>query len=225
MIFLPKTMPNGAQAERHRIDSIAIRDTIVVTVNSYTSGDVLCWQEPIALPLSLEANVSRQVVEERLCAAGAYLDGGKIVANPTAIEALRATMLATLSNVRDDHLCGGCKTSFGPVDSGMVSRQNISGAVAMAQIAKAAAQTASVTTGKTVNATASTNQPAFSIRWRLKNNGYVTLDADQMITMGVVVGTFVNAVYARSFTLKDSITSATTIEALKAINVYSGWPE
>jgi len=82
-----------------------------------------------------------------------------------------------------------------------VDLAHISGAVQLAIIAKTAMQ-------------------PFSINWTLVDNSVVTLDADQMIAIGIACGTYISNIYDTARTLRISIDLATTNAEVDAIT----WP-
>lgn len=95
----------------------------------------------------------------------------------------------------------------GQVQTDDVSAQNITGLVVMAQVAVA-------------------NNMPFSEPFTMADNSVVDFDAPGMIAMGVAVGQYVAAVYARARDLRDAIFApGITVEGLAAIDVESGWPQ
>lgn len=208
-IVLLKAMPNGAAGKVHTLDELSITPTTVTaTVTSKPELDGrVCWQDRVEVPLSaLAAGDPISAATAFLTGSDGYLAGGIAMDDPTSLETLRGDMLARVAAKRDELLVGGCVTAFGPIDTDMVSRQNISGAVSMASIAKASGVD-------------------FALKWRMRDNSYVELSADEMIAVGVTVGWFVSAVYDKSFALKDAILAAVTEEDLEAIDLTGEvWP-
>jgi hypothetical protein len=207
-IVLDKVMPNGSLGKFHELVELIIRKTdITAVVNSLTAiGGMVCWQARITIPGSLLAGNPYTSALEVLTRHDGYLANGTLIDNPTEFEQLRTEMLTRLTRMRDDHLVGGCDTPFGRMDTDMVSRQNVSGAVSMASIAKA-------------------TEAPFSIKWRMQTNTYTVLDADMMIGAGVLVGMYISAVYEAVFAVKDTIDAAETVEELQAIDLDTiVWP-
>ena len=95
-------------------------------------------------------------------------------------------------------------TPFGTVQSDAGSQRNIMGLVLMALVAKSAGA-------------------PFSEPFTMADNSVVSLDADQMIALGVAVGKRVASIHARARALRGEIEGATTRTALKNIDVKSGW--
>lgn len=96
-------------------------------------------------------------------------------------------------------------TPFGTVQVDAKSKQNVNGLVTMALIAQGAGV-------------------PFSAAFTMADNSVVTLNATQMIGMGIAIGQYVEAVYAHARTLRELIEAATTHDAIDAIDITSGWP-
>lgn len=123
-----------------------------------------------------------------------------------AVDDQRAALWERAKALRDQHKVAGVTiANVGTVQTDDVSTQNITGLVVMAQVAIA-------------------NGQPFSEPFTLADNSVVTFDAAGMIGMGVAVGQFVSAVYARARDLRTQLDAATTLEALAAIDVTAGWP-
>jgi hypothetical protein len=205
-ILSPKTMPNGSAGVAHYIDQLTVTaGGAVATITSKLEADgQVCWQERIDIPYEALTADPMAAAVAYLTAQGGYLAGGELVSDPTALELVRADMLARIARERDALLIGGCATPSGVIDTDMVSRSNITGTVAMAMLAK------------------SSGAP-FSTLWRMRDNSSVALNADAMIAVGVTVGMFVASVYATSFQFKDAVRSAEDLDALAAIDL--SWPQ
>lgn len=116
-------------------------------------------------------------------------------------------MVESIKSIRDARIAGGTTVQgVGVFDSDDAARLNITGAVVMAQVAIAA------------------NQP-FSMSWKLANNTLVTLNAQQMIAVGLAAGTHVAACHARAQALGVAVQGAADHAALDAININIGWPD
>lgn len=96
-------------------------------------------------------------------------------------------------------------TPVGAVQSDARSQANINGLVTMAILAQM------------------TQQP-FSADFTLADNTVATLNAAQMIGLGVAVGQHVQQVYGRATELREAIDAAQDIAALEAIDIGAGWP-
>lgn len=128
-----------------------------------------------------------------------------IIIEATELEEFKATLKVHAETYREQKIDAGCTTTFGVVDSDESSRSLINGSVTMASLSKSAGL-------------------PFSINWRMKNNTYVMLNADEMISMGLQVGHFVSQCFTASFAVKDAISAATTTVAAYAVNLSAGYP-
>ena len=97
------------------------------------------------------------------------------------------------------------QTPVGEVQSDAKSQQKILGLVQMAVLANL-------------------NSQPFSEEFTLADNTTVTLDAAQMISLGVAVGENVADVYAHARTLRGEIEAAPDDAALDLIDRETGWP-
>lgn len=144
------------------------------------------------------------------CAAKRELTAQEIAAIPApprAALAIRKTNMWDRVKARRDRVVARSVTvgPLGTFDADAESRANITGAVTMALIAQGAGQ-------------------PFSINWKLANNAIATLNAAQMIAVGVAVGQHVAATHANAQSLGIAIDAAATHQDLDAIDVAAGWP-
>ncbi len=104
---------------------------------------------------------------------------------------------------------GGAATPLGAVDSqeteDVPARTNILGTTLAATIAKM-------------------NSAPFAVTWTMLDNSEPTLDADQMISVGLAVLAHVNACYDRARSLRAQIDAAQDITELLSIDINAGWP-
>lgn len=127
--------------------------------------------------------------------------------NPLPLTDVKAALWDAIKRLRDAHIDGGVIVpGVGRFDSDPLSRSNINGAVTMALIAQGASQ-------------------PFAMDWKLADNTIATLDASQMIAVGVAVGGHVASCHANAQALGLAIESAQDVTALNAIEVEAGWPE
>lgn len=134
--------------------------------------------------------------------AGDLLDDGSV-----PLDMLKAEKWEHVKALRDQHKAAGVTVpNVGRIQTDDVSSQNITGLVVMAQVAIA-------------------NSQPYSEPFTLADNSVVALDAPGMISMGVAVGRYVAAVYARGRALRDAIEAATNAASLDAIDISSGWPQ
>ncbi|WP_294196539.1 DUF4376 domain-containing protein [uncultured Sphingomonas sp.] len=198
-ILLEKTMQNGAQASEHTIETLTITDgQAVATVTSRTSAGQLAWQEPCEIdPADLTGDPIASAAAS-LMKGGGYLEGGVIEADQTPLEVRKLTSLKRVDQLREIKVTGGCPTEHGIVQTDDVSIRNILGSV----------QTASLS--------AKLETP-FSIEWRMADNSVVTLDANEMIAMGVAVMSHIKTCYTRSWALKDAVEACQDEVSLAAL--------
>jgi hypothetical protein len=97
-------------------------------------------------------------------------------------------------------------TPFGTAQADTESKENISGLVQMATIAKSAGA-------------------PFSEVFTMADNSEVEMSADQMIGFGVAVGRHISAIHARGRELRAAIyAEGVTAEDLAALDITTGWP-
>lgn len=89
-------------------------------------------------------------------------------------------------------------TPFGTFDSGPADRQNITDAVLLAK-------------------TLAEQGQSVAIAFTLANNGTVTLDAAQMVQVGLLLGAKVQAAHARGREVRAAIDAAATAEQVEAV--------
>lgn len=118
---------------------------------------------------------------------------------------LRPTIWGKVKARRDAVIDGGAPTAIGVVDSDTLSRSNISGAVLGALIAQSASA-------------------PFSIEWTAKDNSVHTLNAAQMIALGLAVLSHVNAAHDNARALRIEIEAAADVPTLLTIDIEAGWP-
>ena len=101
-----------------------------------------------------------------------------------------------LKIARDAAIDAGVETPFGTFDSDPQSRANLGDAVLAARISQ---------------------DPAFSIEWTLADNTSVTLSAEQLVTVGLLVMQHVNQQHAIGRAKRAAVYAATSIEEVEAI--------
>lgn len=121
------------------------------------------------------------------------------------VPALQAQIWAKVKDLREQKKLLA-PTTFGTAQSDVESRLNITGLVAMAREAKDA------------------DAPFLEV-FTMEDNSEVELDADQMISFGVQVGSYIATVHARARALREAIyDSGATVESLTDIDIDAGWP-
>lgn len=208
MFVCDKVAPNGANTRYHKAVKFEIHaDATHAVVNSYHSEtmEMISWQDTYTIPIVFKIETLADV-ETILTLSGAPFDGGVIVPDPDAtIETAKARKWAETKLQRDLVINGGAPTQYGVMDSDETSRTNIAGAVLSAIIATNASQ-------------------PFEVTWTLADNSTVTLDANQMVDVGTVVMSFVNACHEHARALRQQIDAAEDEAALAAIDITEGWP-
>lgn len=127
---------------------------------------------------------------------------------PAPLEERKAAMWQQVKAMRaslTDDPGATVATPAGVVQSDSKSQQNILGLVQMAVLANISAQ-------------------PFAADFTLADNTVVTLNASQMIGLGVAVGQHVQAVYAQATVHRSAIEAAADHEALDLIDLEAGWP-
>ena len=146
------------------------------------------------------------------CTLGHELTADEIAALPPpalqSIDDRKASLWIEAKRLREaltDTPGAEAETPFGTVQVDAKSKQNVNGLVTMALIAQGAGA-------------------PFSSDFTLADNTVVTLNATQMIGMGIAIGQYVEAVYAHARTLRSAIVDAQDHDDLDAIDVAAGWP-
>lgn len=146
------------------------------------------------------------------CTLGHELTADEIAALPPpalqSIDDRKASLWIEAKRLREaltDTPGAEAETPFGTVQVDAKSKQNVNGLVTMALIAQGAGA-------------------PFSSDFTLADNTVVTLNATQMIGMGIAIGQYVDAVYAHARTLRSAIVDAQDHDDLDAIDVAAGWP-
>lgn len=126
-------------------------------------------------------------------------------AETTDLAGLQLAVWGAVKTMRDAVIDGGAASAIGVVDSDALSRSNISGAVLGALIAQSASA-------------------PFTIEWTAKDNSVHTLNAAQMIALGLAVLSHVNAAHDAARVLRAEIEAAADIPTLLQIDIEAGWP-
>lgn len=159
-----------------------------------------------AITVDAETTLEEAVMAWLVSEDGPYT-GGQIVEDAEfAFLSLRLAMKQAVKTKRSTAEQAGLTVAgIGSFDTDVESQRKINGAVTMALIAL------------------QSNQP-FDLDWRLADDSVVSLDAMEMIGVGVAVGQHVSACQANKNALDAAIALATTVEELQAIDTDAGWP-
>lgn len=114
--------------------------------------------------------------------------------DPRTLAELKAAKWAEIKAARDRVEFGGFIWDGSRFDSDRASQMRIQGAAQLAQLT-----------------------PDFTIDWTLEDNTVRTLDATQMLAVGMTMGNHVNAAHVHARDLREQIEAATTAEAVEAI--------
>ena len=120
--------------------------------------------------------------------------GNNTWTDPRPLTAVKEAKWLQIKDARNSAEYGGFAWNGYVFDSDPVSQQRISGAVQLSQIV-----------------------PDYSVDWTLKNNTTVTLNAQDMLAVGVALGEHVNATHQTARILREQIEQATTNAQVDAI--------
>ena len=112
-----------------------------------------------------------------------------------AVEAAKQDKRAELNNMRDQKIAAGFLFMEKRFDSDAQSVQKINGAATMALIAK------------------TENQP-FSMNWTTKDNSEVSLNADQMIGLGVHCAAYIDRLHHQCVTIKEELMALSSLKEI-----------
>lgn len=193
----------GVSLSIHRIAKIEITNTVSVFVNSYANEttEIIAWQEVYNMPdFLLESPILDSAYNWLVSSVGPLPDGS-LIADITELDKAKQRWYNNIRTERDKHIWGNALTSFGVINSDEVSIRNVLGATASAMAL-----------------------PSFEVDWRMADNSSVSLNASQMIQMGLELQAHIKACYERSWALKAEIEACEDVEALGAVGIYEGWP-
>lgn len=208
MYIIQQLTPSDAR--HHKVETVSLSESgIVVQVTTTYFGNTAATNVGTAFPqqiqvpaIPLSADYKQSVAEWLVSAEGPYA-GGQIVSDADyAFVSVKSELLRKTKAKRDSTRDGGAQTPFGPVDTDINSRLNISGSVTMAGLLGA----------------------EFATAWRMSDNSLVQLDATQMTQLGMLVGQFVAACQTRKNEIDAAIEACTNLIELEAIDVNAGWP-
>lgn len=115
--------------------------------------------------------------------------------DPRTLDDLKAEKWRNIKFNRDEHEYGGFTWDGSVFDSDALSQQRIAGAVQLAQM-----------------------NPAFTTVWTLATNDVRSLNARDMMLVGLALGEHVTTVFSRSQLLRNQINQATTQEEVEGIS-------
>jgi hypothetical protein len=144
-----------------------------------------------------------EVVRESGASAFTGIENGKWVirtALPTLAE-LREQKLASLASLRWQKEIGGTTFNGMPLATDAVSQTKYIGAVVGAQI-----------------------NPAGTMKWKMNNGQFITLDATSIVAVAMAVRAHVQACFDNEASLRLLIEAAETEAELASVDLDDGWP-
>lgn len=209
MIQLDITLPNGTQAGCHILDFIQTRKPFdylrltvqsYVTVEAYMAGAPYVLTEDYSMPAEGVAGSPDQAALEWLIAPTNPFAGGELLNDESgSLEAAQDRTWARIKRARTAAELANFECDGRIYDA---DKEHISGGVLVAKIASDAGL-------------------PFSSEFTLANDEEFTLDAAQMIAVGMALTAHVEAAYARGRQKRRAVYAATTIAQLDAITWYS----
>jgi len=203
---------NGITISYHRAIRLEVdlaANTALVTVNSHATEQAavdklpLAWQWRVSVPVDElagdEPTLLGEVERALVSLEDSPFNGGERVID--ASETLDAARQRAWSRIKAARAMAEDGDFTYDGGSYQADKVRINGAVQLAVLAKAAGT-------------------EFSETWTLTDNSARTLDADQVIALGLALGRYVSDLYATGRELRAQIDAAETVEAAQAI----GWP-
>lgn len=202
------TAPNGVVVEHHCINRFESPDleTVNINVDSWPNeqarldGAGPAWAWGLSVPSAtistadgLLAGISAAVLADENFAGGATIPDAA-----DTIEHAKNRKRAEIKAWRSAREYGGFEWDGSAFDSDPESRSRIMGAVQLAEIAMTAGE-------------------AFERTWILSDNTTRVLSGDDMIQVGVALGTMVGAAFDSTIGTYAAIDAATTIEDVASV--------
>lgn len=203
------TAPNGVALGFHRATrlnvDLATGLTMVSAVSyvdeaSYISGKPVSWNWELQAPLTSTAlsSVEQLLVQQP---SSPFYSGSITQDANDSLDTVKLRRWAYIKQRREQAEQSPVTVNGLTFDADTASTQKIAAAVVLAMIAKMAST-------------------QFSEEWTLSNNTSALLTGDDLINLGVALGTHVGSVYAIGRNLRTSIDSSTTIAAVNSVD----WP-
>lgn len=209
-IIKPTKAANGVPVAYHKVVKLEVdfrSDTSVVFVQSHADEAAAIeglpvawgWNIPIQPSVLSQGDDVLSAIESALTGVGVPFEGGTQVADQmNTLQGARDRAWAAVKAARAAAELGSFMYDGASYQADKV---RINGAYQLAKEAKASGA-------------------AFSDTWTLTDNTTRTLDADQVIALGVALWEHASTLHAISRTLREQINQAETIEAVEAIR----WP-
>lgn len=208
-ILKPCTMPNHASAEYHlvkRLEFDFVKNAALLSVLSfpteaaYLAGVGPLWNSPLAMPPSTCGAPLLDTVEAWLLAdaASPFLGGLVVLDQSASLEATKARKWAEVKVARDAALAAGFTYDGSVFDSDDKSVTRLTGAAVLAMMATSAGQ-------------------PYSASWTLADNSVRTLNATEMMAVGVAAGSYVQKVIDQGQALRQQLDAAATIDEVERV--------
>lgn len=163
---------------------------------------------------NLQTKTGESIVEGQWDEKTHYWDGTAMVAFPPRpfghdwnwttktwqpnLEAAKAAKWEQMKAARNKEECGGFVWDLSTFDSNPISQSRIQGSSQMADIKKR-------------------NAEPFAVDWTLADNSVRTLNADQMIAVGMAMGQHITGVHEKARQRRATITNATSVAEVEAV--------
>lgn len=202
--------PNGAMVNVHRLHQVTLeKERVLLTLNHFANADqtIATWQDMYEMPIeAFQLGAYPDCVWDWIAGPNGLFPNGQILEDPTSLEDAKKMKRHQIDRARDGQIFGGFEfVPFGKFETDPRSTDNIKAAVAGA--------TASKVLGV-----------PFQRKWKLDDNTYANIGADEVIAVGMTLLDYVSSVYQRSWDLKDLLDAAETVEEVEALQI-DGWPD
>lgn len=214
-IVLPVTVANGNSPSYHKISSITITESSTeITVNSWISKEAfeqnlpLCWQERYVGP----AVSSIQEAEMRLVAVGGAFEGGLIVEAMTDIDLEKARKKIAVEAEMMRRIYDQIVLAEGAFDGDEKAQGNV-----MKKLSEMKAR---------IDLAIET--PVEMLVWRDASNVIhewpdITSYYAWLSGYAILLSTRGTLMYRQSWIHKSAIDALTTVEEVRAYDIYQGW--
>ena len=199
--------PTGAQVSFHKlvgstVDYAAETSTLRIaswaTPEQHDLGQQLTWMWEVSGPQALVTNYTP---DQALLLVPEFEGAAIVPDNSNTLYARKLRKWAEVKLWRAESISTDMVTPFGVFQCRDEDRQNITAAVLLAQTLSAAGQ-------------------PVALDWTLADNSVVTLDATQIVTVGLLLGQKVQAAHAVARGLRNQIEVANSNEAVDVV----AWP-
>lgn len=208
-ITKPLQAPNGASVAFHRVTGVNLSNDLVnleALVESWpTMADYSTGQEPVArsmLRINADTMPAASTFMGRfklaLVASGSFEGGTVIDPEAASLAAHKTRKWAAMKAKRDEVEFGTFVSGGNVYNATSQSQARIQGAALMATNALAAGV-------------------PFSKEWTLANDTVVTLNATQMLQVGMDMAAHISAAHEQGRVLRTAIDAATSIEEVDAV--------